>query len=59
MLWTWDRYGVDAGKWRRNAEVSRPPTERDPFAHFLTSIDVALYVAIAAFVACIATIALP
>ena len=58
MFGTWEPFGTEAGKWHRAAAESRPRHERDPLGRFLNSVDVGLYVAIAAFAACIAAIAM-
>ena len=51
MLFTWDRYNGAAERWLR-------PSRRhaDPMGEFLTSIDVMIGVAGAAFAACILAI---
>ena len=54
MFSTWDRYPAAATRWLRDATRRNS----DPMADFLASIDVMIYLAGAAFLACLIVIAL-
>lgn len=58
MLWTWDRAEAATARWPRDTEASYPGVDREAMTHFMTSIDVALYVAVVAFAGCVASILL-
>ena len=53
MFFTWDRYHAAAGRWLRQTR-----RHADPMGEFLTSIDVMIYAAGAAFAACVIAIVL-
>ena len=54
MFSTWDRYPAAAGRWLR--ETAHPKRRGDAMGNFLASLDVMIYVAGAAFAACIIAI---
>jgi hypothetical protein len=55
MFWTYDPYQrVQAARWGRHADRSRHGG--DPLAKLLLSVDRMLYIASAAFVACVVAI---
>jgi hypothetical protein len=53
MFFTWDRYDASVGRWLRQTRM-----HADPMGEFLTSIDVMIYAAGAAFAASIIAIVL-